>query len=184
MAIDPAMLDQVLGMPEDRDVRSSPIVTAIILADPTNAADLAGFLDEGASLRARNARRILCLFGAAAVPALLSAAVSAEPYARQQALEILPALFAGEDLRVVRDVLAQAYQSLSVLLRDEQPIQHRSELPVERDFQGRICDLAYVVLSLQLSPTKELSEFRAADNDQRTEMISVLLSRQLPRPVA
>lgn len=56
MAIDPRMLTQVLRTPRDEDVTASPIVRAVILGDPSNAADLVGALPR-AHLRPRVSRR-------------------------------------------------------------------------------------------------------------------------------
>ena len=55
---------------------ASPIVTAVILSNPANAADLALELEAVGTRRASNARRILCQFGADAIPYLLRAAAT------------------------------------------------------------------------------------------------------------
>src|SRR4051812_45356432 len=118
MALDPRLLDQVLTTPESRDVLASPIVTAIILTDPANAADLVPALEPVGSIRAKNARRVLCMFGAAAVPSLLGSLGNASPETTKEAIEIMWAMLVGENKTTIREVMAQVGDDLDRLLAD------------------------------------------------------------------
>src|SRR6266511_3791322 len=96
MPLDPRLLEQVLRLPESKDVRDSPIVTAVILQDPQNARDLVPYLNRIETLEAHNARRILCLFGAAAAPHVLDALQAVGTEGRNEGVEVLAALLVTE----------------------------------------------------------------------------------------
>src|SRR5438445_5474400 len=115
MGVDRLVLEQVLTTPETRDVTRSPIVTAIILSDPANAADLVPALEPVGSNQSTNARRILCLFGAEAVPFLLGPLAAASAELNKEAIEIMWAMFTGESRRTIRNTLAQVSDELDVL---------------------------------------------------------------------
>ena len=167
MPVDPLLLEQVLSTPESRDVTASPIVTAVILGDPANAADLVPALEPLGSRRSENARRILCLFGADAVPSLLGALAGASAVTSKEALEVMWAMLIGEDKVTIRDALARVSDELDVLLNDKRPLPDELPAFVERDFVGRICDLAYCVLRYLDDPEFDRSLFRSSDDDAR-----------------
>jgi hypothetical protein len=176
MAVDQLLLEQVLTMPETLDVTRSPIVTAIILNDPTSAADLVLALEPIGSKRSRNARSILCHFGAEAVPFLLGTVGTATPESNKEIIEIMWAMFAGENRRRIRNTLAQVSDELDVLLDDKRLLPDDPET-FERDFSGRICDLAYTVLSYLDDPDFDRSLFRSMGNDERDVEIRRYRSR-------
>ena len=64
MAIDPNLLAQVLGTPNSCDVMGSPIIRAVILSDPANAADLVPALDDNQTLAPRTPAKF-CVFSKA-----------------------------------------------------------------------------------------------------------------------
>jgi len=177
MAIDPNLLAQVLRTPESRDVTESPIVRAVILSDPTHAADLVPALEQEQTLEAFNARKILCLFEADAVPHVLTALRTAGPRARREGLEVLWALLVGEEAWTVRDTLAAVKPDLDVLLEDRGPLP--DELPdyIERDFRGRICDLAFAIIQQLTDREYDQSLFRSLDDTGRDEEIRRLKTR-------
>src|SRR5438128_11754929 len=107
MAVERQLLSQVLSTPKTRDVTESPIVRAIILSDPANAADLVPALEVASTTEAYNARRILCLFGADAAPHVIAKSVTAGPLVRKEALEILWALLVTENAANIRSSLKQ-----------------------------------------------------------------------------
>jgi hypothetical protein len=178
MAVTPQLLEQVLRLPEERDVRNSPIVTAIVLADPANAADLVPFLDQG-DLAAANARRVLCLFGADAAPHLVAALRDAGPAARMEGLDVLFALLAGEAAPVIRDTLERIAPDLDPLLADQRPLPYEAPPQVEPDFLGRICDQAFLVCSELLDPGFDQTPFRSLDEEGRNREIAQLRRRGL-----
>ncbi|MDH5666820.1 MAG: hypothetical protein OEY86_02265 [Nitrospira sp.] len=167
MPIDPQLLEQVLRTPESRDVTESPIVRVVILADAANASDLVPALNESGTVEANNARRILALFEPAAVPHLLAALGPAGLNARMEGLEALWALLVGEEKGTVRETLTVAKPSLDVLLEDTRPLPDEMPEYIERDFRGRICDLAYIVVQQLLDPEVEQSMFRSLDDRGR-----------------
>lgn len=175
MAIDPQLLDMVLHTPESQDVTESPIVRAVILSDPTNAADLVPSLEAAGTLATINARQILSLFEPNAVAPLLAALPMAGPHARMEGLEAIWALLAGEPPYAIRDALIAAKPDLEVLLADKRPLPDDMPGYVERDFRGRVCDLAYVVVRQLLEPEFDQSTFRASDDRERDDDITRLL---------
>jgi hypothetical protein len=177
MAVDPLLLAQALRTPEDRDVRRTPIVRAVILADPANAADLVPALAQTGELVAANARRILCLFEAPAVPHLLGALTAAGARERKEGIEILWAMLAGENAATIRQTLEQSAQPLFELLDDRRALPDTMPEYVERDFRGRICDLAFIVLQRLIDPTFDQSLFRSLDDHGRDEEIRRMKSR-------
>jgi hypothetical protein len=179
MALDPLLLDQVLRTPEGRDVTASPIVTAIVLADPANAADLAPALERPDSLEGRNARRVLCLFGPEAAGPLLAALVGAGLDARLEGLDVLWCLLATEDPRTVRDGLARAGPGLEVLLDDRRFVPDDLPEYIEHDFLGRVCDQAFLVARELLDPEYDSSLFRRLDEEGRDQEIA-RFKRQMP----
>jgi hypothetical protein len=48
---------------------------------------------------------------------------------------------------------------------------------VERDFRGRICDLAFIVIQQMISPEYDQSLFRSMDENGRNKEIDRLKSR-------
>jgi hypothetical protein len=175
MPIDPDLLQQALRTPESQDVTETPIVRAVILTDPANAADLVPSLDRSDSLEARNARRILAQFEADAVPHLLTAlAATPGARARKEGLETLWTLLSLEDARVVRQRLVDSSAELGTLLRDTAPLPDEMPGHIERDFTGRICDLAYVVVRELLDREFDQSTFRALDDNGRDQAIRQL----------
>lgn len=184
MALDPLLLAQALRTPPDRDVTDSPIVRVIILNDPANARDLVAALEREDTLEGANARRILCEFEPTAVPHLLAGLVTAGPRARKEGLEVLWALLTGQRSFTIRDQLGAATGELDVLLGDVAPLPDTQPAAVERDFTGRICDLAFVVVSMLLDPTLDQSTFRSLDEVGRGDAIRRLQARGYGRPSA
>lgn len=177
MAIDPQILAQVLRTPKSQDVTESPIVRAVILSEATNAADLVSALERSHTIEAYNARRILCLFDANAVPYLLMELRKAGPNARKEGIEILWAMFIGEETWTVRETLAGVKGDLDTLLQDTHSLPDEIPDYIERDFRGRICDLAFIVIQQLISPEYDQSLFRSMDDNGRNEEIKRLRAR-------
>jgi hypothetical protein len=180
MALDPHLLAQALRTPESQDVTETPIVRAIVLQDPANAADLVPVLVRADALEARNARRVLCAFGPDAAPvvaqALATTATSAR--ARAEGIAVLWALLAAEEPHVVRARLAAAWDAITALLRDPAPVPDELPAHVERDFPDRrVCDVAYVVVEELRDADFDQSTFRALDADGRDQAIAELSGR-------
>jgi hypothetical protein len=173
------MLVQVLSIPKSQDVTESPIVRSVILSDAANAEDLVSWLDRSGTIEAYNARRILCLFEADAVPHVLAKLDKAGPHARKEGLEILWTLLVGENAWRRRNTLAAVKNSLDVLLEDTRPLPDERPDHIERDFQGRICDLAFIVIQQLILPEYDQSIFRALDESGRDGEIMRLKSRVL-----
>jgi hypothetical protein len=184
--LDPTILEQVLKTPDTQDVTQSSIVSEAILQDPSNAADLVGALDAGDTLEARNARKILCEFESPAVPHLLEKVADVGVNARQQILEVLWALLITETPTAKRDSLrpVNVKAKLNMLLDDRRPLPDRLPAYIERDFSGRLCDLAYVVIQQLLSATFDQSLFQSLENADRDSEILVLKTSDLSEPVA
>lgn len=174
MPLDPQLISQVLRTPKSKDVTKSPIVNAIILQDPSNAADLVEPLEEPDTLESYNARLILCQFEADAVPAFASRLTVAGPNARRQGLDIIWALLMSEAPRSIRDSLSSIKSALNTLLDDETSLPDAIPAYIEQDFRGRICDLAYIRIQLLLSPDFDQSLFRSSDDKGRDQQIEVL----------
>ena len=185
MAIDPQLLSQALRTPESQDVTETPIVRAVVLSDPANAAGLVPALGRPGTLESRNARRVLCQFGPDAVPHLLTALVGS-PGARVRAegLEVMWALLAVADDRAVRERLGGSAAELGVLMRDASPLPDEIPEHVERDFQGRVCDPAYVVVQELLNAEFDQSAYRSLDDEGRDQAIRQLLSAGFGNGVA
>jgi len=178
MAIDPALLDQALRTPESQDVTDTPIVRAVILTDPANAALLVPFLAQSQSQAGRNALRILCEFGPAAVPATVAALAAIDsPIARTTGLAALWAMFAGESLVVVREHLAASTAAITALLDDRSAVADEMPAHIERDFTGRVCDFTYVVINELQNPEFDQSTFRGMTNQERDQAITGLKAR-------
>lgn len=171
MTIDSQLLDQVLSTPADRDVTGSPIVRAIILVDVENAALLAPPLQQNDSLAALNARRILALFGPAAVPPLLAALIPLNASARKEGVEALFSMLVGEESWSIRDALSAGKSDLNLLLDDKEILPDTMPDYVERDFAGRVCDFTYIVIQQLIDANFDQSLFRSYDNQQRDEAI-------------
>ena len=178
MAVDPQLLEQALRTPETGDVTDTPIVRAVILPDPVNAADVVPFLARPDSLESRNARRILCQFGPAAVPHLMTA-LAATPSARARAegTGALWAILTTEHVGTVRESLVAATTQLRVLLEDASPLPEELPEYIERDFRGRVCDRVYVVVRELLNDDFDQSPFRGLDDRGRDDEIRQWLSR-------
>lgn len=177
MAIDPQMLAQVLSTPKSRDVTESPIVRAVILNDAANAAALVPALERSGTLEAYNARRILCLFEANAAPHLLAELRTAGINARKEGLEILWALLVGEEAWTVRETLTQIAADMEVLLNDKRSLPDHMPEYIERDFRGRICDLAFIELQSLINAEYDQSLFRSLDENGRDIEIARLKRR-------
>lgn len=177
MAVDPQLLDQVLRTPVSHDINASPIVTAVILSDPANATDLVPALERMETIQSKNARRILCLFGAEAVPYLVSALLNVGVNARKEGIEILWSMLVGENKWTIRDTLTQSAPDMEVLLTDKRPLPEHAPDYMERDFQGRICDLAFIVLQHLIDAEYDQSSFRSLDERGRDEEIVRLKRR-------
>jgi hypothetical protein len=184
MPLDPQLISQVLRTPKSRDVRRSPIVTAIIMQDPANAADLVAALETANTLEACNARLILCEFGADAVPALLAKLAGAGFNARREGLDVMWAMLVTENAATIRDTLRRVKDGLNALLDDKTALPDDVPAHIEQDFRGRICDLAYIRIQLLLSPHFDQSLFRALDNAGRDREIDVLKRSDLSLSVA
>jgi hypothetical protein len=154
-------------------------VTAIILQDPTNAADLVEALETARTLEAYNARLILCEFKSSAVPALVARLATAGVNARREGLDVLWALLTSESRSTIRDSLKRVKDGLNVLLDDRTAVPDDMPPHIERDFRGRICDLAYIRIQLLLSPKFDQSFFRGLDDEGRDREIEVLKRNDL-----
>jgi hypothetical protein len=174
MPLDPRLLAQVLRTPRTQDVTRSPIVTAIVLRDPANAADLVEALETARTLEAYNARLILCEFQADAVPSLVARLATAGPNARREGLDVMWAMLVTENRTRIRNTLQSVKDGLNLILDDKTPLPDDLPPHIERDFQGRICDLAYIRIQLLLSPRFDQSFFRGLDNAGRDREIAVL----------
>lgn len=177
MPLDPQLLSQVLRTPRTQDVTESPIVTVIILRDPTNAADLVGALETAKTLEAYNARLILCEFESDAVATLVARLATAGLNARREGLGVLWALLITESPAKIRDSLDGVKDGLNVLLNDTTPLPDDLPAHIERDFRGRICDLAFIVIQQLISPRYDQSLFRSMDENGRNEEIKRLKAR-------
>lgn len=177
MAVDAQLLAQALHTPATQDVTRSPIVRAVIVNDPANAGDLVPVLERSDTLEAGNARRILCLFDARAVPHILAALAPAPATARKQGIEVIWALLTGEPVRTITQTLGTAAADLDVLLRDRSPLPDDMPQHIERDFRGRICDLTYLVITQLLDTKSDPSAFRGLEDPGRDEAIRRLQSR-------
>jgi hypothetical protein len=174
MPLDPRLVSQVLRTPSRQDVTRSPIVTAIVLQDPANAADLVYALETPGTLEAANARRVLCEFTFTAVPALVGRLTTAGPNARRQGLDVLWALLTSERPATIRDSLKAVKDGLHVLLDDKRRVAEENPRHVEVDFRGRICDHAYIRIQLLLSPRFDQSLFRGLEDEGRDREIDLL----------
>lgn len=186
MPVDPQLLEQALGLPEEKDPEDSPIVTAVILADPANAADLVPYLDRTDSLQALNARRILVEFDAPAAPVIVHALRSAGTSARLEGIEVVWSILLAEEPRARRDgLLALDGTDLDELLNDKRPVPE-DDIPdyIERDFTGRICDLALIMLESLHDPDYDPSHFRQLDDDERDAEIDDFRRRRFSGYVA
>ena len=181
MPVDPLLLEQVLRLPASRDVRSSPIVTAIILQDPQNARDLVPYLDRVDTVEAFNARRILCLFGADAAPHVLDALQAADAEGRKEGIEVLWSLLVSDDVATRRRTLREIGSKLAFLLADKRLLPDHMPDNIERDFTGRICDLTYILFQLLNDPAFDQSLFRSFDDDDRDREIE-RFNRTMSRP--
>lgn len=177
MPLDSLLREQVLRTPEERDVRTSPIVRAVILPDPANAADLVPMLEQPGGLAAANARRILCLFDALAVPYLLNALVAAGPQVRKEGIEIMWTMLVSESAWTIRETLERNANLIFELLDDSRPLPDTLPDYVERDFNGRICDLAFIVLQRLINPAFDQSLFRSLDDEGRNKEIKQMKAR-------
>jgi hypothetical protein len=182
MPLDPQLLSQALRTPKMQDITKSPIVTAIILQDPMNAADLVGSLETTKTLEAYNARLILCEFESDAVPAFVGRLVTAGLNARREGLDVLWALLVGEDARTIQETLAAVKHDLGILLEDTRLLPDEMPEYIERDFRGRICDLAFIVIQQLISPEYDQSLFRSLDDNGRDEYIKRLKVRGIGSP--
>src|SRR5216117_745363 len=133
MPLDPQLLSQVLRTPRSRDVTGSPIVTAIILQDPANAADLVEALETAKTLEAYNARLILCEFGADAVPSFVGRLATAGPNARREGLDVMWAMLVTENRTKIRDSLKAVKGGLNLLLDDKTSLPDDIPPHIERD---------------------------------------------------
>jgi len=184
MAIEPTLLEQVLRTPESRDVRSSPIVTAVILSDPGNAANLVPALDEIEGIRSRNARRILCLFAAAAVPHLVGALLGVGVHAREVGIDIIWSMMLGENQGTIRRTLTEILPDMHVLLDDKRPLPEPPPDPMEKDFPRRVCDHAFIALQELLDPDFDDLLFLTMEERDRDEEIRRFKARGIGLRVA
>jgi hypothetical protein len=171
-------------MPLTRDVTTSPIVTALVIPDPANAADFVPYLNRRDEVSSSNARRVLCLFGVEAVPVLAAALVDADIEARKEGVEVLWTMLVGEPAWAVRETLMRIQPELLVLLDDKRPLPDHLPEYVERDFEGRICDLTFLVLQQAMNPQYDQSLFRSFDDSERDDEIARLKRRGLGNVVA
>jgi hypothetical protein len=178
VAVDPQLLQQALRTPESQDVTESPIVRAIVLADPSNVVDLVPMLAQPHTLEGRNARRVLCEFAADTVPALLGAvAASPSATARMQGIEVLWTLLISEEPHVIRRSLDAAPSDLIELMQDTRSLPVELPEHIERDFTGRIGDLAFIATRELLDHDFDQSEFRALTDEGRDAEIRNLSAR-------
>jgi hypothetical protein len=172
MAVEPQLLTQALRTPDNQDVTATPIARAVILPDPENAAALVPSLARPGTLEGRNARKILCEFEPAAVPHLLqSLAAADDPQTREGGLEVFWALAAFADVRSRRELIDGSSADLAVLFRDTSPLPDTLPAYIERDFTGRICDLAYLVVRELLDTEFNQASFRALSDEGRDQEI-------------
>ena len=177
MPVDPGLLAQALRTPETADITATPIVRAVILTDPANAADLVPPLGYGDSLEARNARRVLCEFGADAAPHLMRALAASDAVrARAEGIEAFAAMLTMEDPRAVRSSLADCADGIRVLLGDRSPLPTDFPDYVEVDFTGRVCDLLYIALRELVDEGYDQSSYRSLDHQGRDAEIDLWLS--------
>lgn len=174
MPLNPQLLEVVLRTPESLDVSTLPIVRAVILQDPANAADFVPALEQADTIQSKNARRILCLFNASAAPHLLKALASAGVEARKQGVEIFWSLLFGESAAIVRSALSLAAPDLDKLLDDKRALPDNMPEYIERDFRGRVCDLTFIVIQELMDATYDQSMFRSLDEGGRDEEIDRL----------
>jgi hypothetical protein len=181
MPVDPELLDYVLRTPLTQDVADSPLVTGVILADPANAADLVPALDDVGTDRSANARRVLAMFGPEAAPFAVRAVVEHSEDARADVLQCSWAMLTGESEGTIRETLAGMSSALGPLFEDRTALPDRMPAYVERDFRGRLCDLAFVVVSLLLNPSYDQSSFRLMEDTERDDEI-LRLRQQITGP--
>ena len=174
MPVDPETLDYVLGTPLTQDVADSPLVTGVILADPANAADLVPALDDVGTNRSANALRVLALFVPEAAPFAVAAAAQHSEEARADVLQCCWAMLTGESELTIRQILAGMSAGLGPLFDDRTPVPDDMPAYIERDFRGRICDLAFIVVSLLLNPGYDQSPFRMMEDTERDNEITQL----------
>jgi hypothetical protein len=168
VAVDPQLLTQALRTPEDRDVVDSPIVRAVILVEPENAALLVPALARPDTLEARNARSILCEFEESAVPYLLSAlAGTDDAQTRKAGIDVLWTIVGAVDVRSRRTLLEESTAQIVTLLGDRRPVPDTMPAYVERDFRPRICDHLYVIIQELLDPEYDQSSFRGLTDEDR-----------------
>lgn len=173
MPIDPKLLDRVLSAPRDVDIATTPVVTALVLQDPANAEILVPFLDDPDSTAGIHARQILCRFDRAALPFVMRMLADDRrgPDGRASGLDVVWSVLMAEEAFGVRAALRELAAEAGTLLDDRRPIPDRFPEFVERDFVGRVCDRAYLVLAHLIEPKADLSVFRAADHDTRDQLI-------------
>jgi hypothetical protein len=168
VAVDPQILAQALGTPEDRDVVDSPIVRAVILMEPENAGVLVPALARPDTLAARNARSILCEFDESAVPYLLSAlARSDDGQTRSVGIDVLWAILCVVDVQGRRARLEESAAQITTLLGDRRPEPDTMPAYIERDFRPRICDQMFVVVQELLDAEYDQSLFRGLTDEGR-----------------
>ena len=83
----------------------------------------------------------------------------------------------GENTWTIRDTLIQIAPDMEVLLDDKRPLPDHMPEYIERDFRGRICDVAFIVLQQLIDVEYDQSVFRSLDDTSRDEEIARLKRR-------
>jgi hypothetical protein len=167
MPIDEHLLARIVQGPDDAAVGDSAVVRTVALGQPENAVELVPYLDEGDTLRSRNARRILCRFDSDAVPFIAGVMNDASWRRRAESLEIIWSILSNERDFLVPEILAAIAPSLDIVFDDKTVIDEDLPEETEVDLRDRVCDLAFIVVKYLLDPDFDRSAFRSASEDVR-----------------
>lgn len=164
--VEPRLIEQVLDSPPGRDVVSSPITQAVLLRDPESAGQLVGYLGSFGNRR-RNALAVLPFYDERALAPLLQACAEQPPAVKVLVIPALYSILHELPPSRIKVLCGAASDLLPALLDEHAVVLPERDLPVEVDFIGRVCDDAFIVLTVLLEPDADLSIFRSASEAER-----------------
>lgn len=129
---------------------------------------------------ASGAQRMLGQFNTSALPIIAKALNYREAEWRNQLLDLIWAIVSVEDLRNREAALKGIFPQIEPLLNDRNIIPFKPEMPIEIEYEYRICDEVYALYRRLLEDDFDEGLFRAMEFHERNYEIHVFRSRMAP----
>jgi hypothetical protein len=180
MYINESLIRRLIASADMDTIWQNKLFLQNVLNRPGAAEFLLELMRKETGETASSAHRMLCQFDMSALPIIAQALSYRNVEWRNQLLDVIWAIVSVEEPRDRAEALKGIFLQIEPLLSDRTIIAVEPELPIEIEYEYRICDEVYALYQRLLVEDFDESLFRAMEFHERDVEIRVFRSRMTP----